>query len=115
MQNSVIKHINSSSEINSINYLNQTIEIKKKNFEKYDGQFDDVFNGYDKIQLSRKGVFDNFDPSLEMGMLSAIAWGFQKGTRPGGKTLHPFLENFSDIANVLKRIMAEGLNEVSFN
>ena len=55
MQNSVIKHINSSSEINSINYLNQTIEIKKKNFEKYDGQFDDVFNGYDKIQLSRKG------------------------------------------------------------
>ncbi|MDC3304101.1 hypothetical protein OAV15_02815 [Amylibacter sp.] len=115
MQNSVIKHINSSSEINSINYLNQTIEIKKKNFEKYDGQFDDVFNGYDKIQLSRKGVFDNFDASLEMGMLSAIAWGFQKGTRPGGKTLHPFLENFSDIANVLKRIMAEGLNEVSFN
>ena len=51
MKNSVIKHFSSSSEMNSINFLNQTIEIKKKNFEKYDGQFDEVFDGNDKIQL----------------------------------------------------------------
>jgi hypothetical protein len=115
MKNSVIKHFNSSSEINSINFLNQTIEIKKKNFEKYDGQFDVVFGGNDKVQLSRKGVFESFNSSLEMGMLSSIAWGFQKGTRPGGRTLHPFLENFDDIKNVLKKISNVGLNEGTFN
>ena len=115
MQNSVIKHFNSISEMNSINFLNQTIEIKKKNFEKYDGQFDVVFDGYDKVQLSRKGVFESFNSSLEMGMLSSIAWGFQKGTRPGGRTLHPFLENFDDIKNVLKKISNVGLNEGTFN
>ena len=115
MKNSVIKHFSSSSEINSINFLNQTIEIKKKNFEKYDGQFDEVFDGNDKIQLSRKDIFDNFSLSLEVGMLSSIAWGFRTGTRPGGKTLHPFLESFDDIKNVLKSIVSEGLNEVLFN
>jgi hypothetical protein len=108
MKNSVIKHFKND-------YLNQTIEIKKKNFEKYDGQFDEVFDGNDKIQLSRKDIFDNFSSSLEVGMLSSIAWGFQKGTRPGGKTLHPFLESFDDIKNVLKSIVSEGLNEVLFN
>ena len=115
MKNSVIKHFNSSSEINSINFLNQTIEIKKKNFEKYDGQFDVVFGGNDKVQLSRKGVFESFNSSLEMGMLSSIAWGFQKGTRPGGRTFHPFFENFDDIKNVLKKISNVGLNEGTFN
>ena len=115
MKNSVIKHFNSISEMNSINFLNQTIEIKKKNFEKYDGQFDVVFGGNDKVQLSRKEVFESFNSSLEMGMLSSIAWGFQKGTRPGGRTLHPFLENFDDIKNVLKKISNVGLNEGTFN
>ena len=115
MQKSLIKHFDCSLGKHAIKLLNQTIEIKKKNFEKYDGKFDVVFDGNDKVQLSRKGVFESFNSSLEMGMLSSIAWGFPKGTRPGGSTLHPFLENFDDIKNVLKKIANEGLNEATFN
>ena len=113
-EHSICDHIQSLEVDQSHMFMSQSIEIKRKNFLKYNSAFDKVFSEQDVINLSRQDVFAQFEKDLEIGMLAAIAWGFQKGTLPGGKTLNPFVSNFQSLKGTLNKILDYGLTEELF-
>ena len=114
-EHSILDHTKKLALDSSNNFLSQTIEIKRKNFQRYNGIFDQIFSDLDVINLSRQNVFALFEKDVELGMLASIAWGFQKGTLPGGKTLNPFISNFSSLKDTLNRILETGLTETLFS
>lgn len=113
-ERSVIEALQNRNNNDLRNFLSQEVLVKKRNFERYGGKFEKLFGQSDKITISRKNVFDWMETDITSGMLAAVAWGFQKGTRPGGKTLAPFLNHFEEIKSTLDNILQFGLNKDLF-
>ena len=111
---SIVEHAQLLEFDSRNNFLAQSIEVKRKNFIRYNGFFDQVFSHLDVLNLSRQDIFHFFEEDIALGMLASIAWGFQKGTRPGGKTLNPFILNFQLLKDTLLRILDNGLTEKLF-
>lgn len=92
--------------------------MKRSSFTRYGDTFDSVFENNEKITLSRADVFKAFSQDPAVGALKAIAWGFPRGNRPGGRTLQaainaiPFMLKQIESPNYLTREIYEKINSL---
>lgn len=108
---SIIEHLN---KISALQPLLQGVSIPAVNFERYGNRFDDVFNGINRPFVTRKDVFESFKRSNEIGCLTAIAWGFPKGVKPGGGRLDNAINGIPHFLAMLNIIRNEGINEINY-
>lgn len=59
---------------------------------KYGHTFQAVFEEDPNPLVRRDDVFKAFSRSDRIGCLTALAWGFPRGNRPGGRTLRPDID-----------------------
>lgn len=95
--------------------LQQGIMVPARNFIRYGDQFHDVFGGLDSRRITRSEVFEAFTSSDELGCKTAIAWGFPRGGRPGGKSLQAALDAIPNFVDILRSIRQSGLTESAYD
>lgn len=104
---SIIKHLR---QLPQPQPLLQGIVVPARNFlTRYGERFQSVFGGTDERRITRADVFHAFSLGDEIGCLTALAWGFPRGGRPGGKSLEPALNAIPHFQRTLQTIRQHGL------
>ena len=93
----------------------QGINLKRKNFLRYDGVFDFLFSESAVNYVTRFDVKNYFLEDIRKGLLSALAWGFPRGGLPGGRSLQPVLENIAFYENCIKKLKTGGLTPSGYD
>jgi len=109
---SIIEHLRGLQEPNP---LEQGIRIPARNFERYGGRFDVVFGDAPERYVTRADVFAAFRQGMGIGSLTAIAWGFPRGGRPGGRPLTPALDAIPHFEVTLAAIRQGALDAQGFD
>ncbi|UEC01744.1 8-oxoguanine DNA glycosylase OGG fold protein [Burkholderia vietnamiensis] len=110
---SIIEHLRRRQEPQP---LGQGILVPARNFTpRYGGFFDAVFGDSVERYLTRGDVFDAFAQNDQIGCTTAIAWGFPRGGRPGGRSLTPALEAIPHFLLTLRAIRQGGLDGQTYD
>ena len=97
------------------NPMGQGIYLPAKNFSpKYGDLFKVVFNGADKPMVTRSTVFQAFAHDHRTGYLMTLAWGFPRGTRPGGQSLKPAIDAMPLLLPTLGKLRTSPLTEETY-
>lgn len=90
--------------------MQQGILVPARNFfPRYGDRFDEVFEGHKSRFIKRVDVFNAFIDGGDIGCKTAIAWGFPRGGRPGGRSLDPALDAIPHFLKLLSVILEERL------
>lgn len=105
---------------NGESVLQHGIKVPRKNFERYykiagvNKHFELLFQGRERMILTRGGVFESFGQDTDFGIVSSIVWGFPRGVLPGGRPLSDVFENLGFFKEAIEHIKKSGLNEAEF-
>lgn len=92
--------------------MGQGIPVPAKNFSpKYGDLFNGVFDGSERPMVTRSTVFQAFANDQRLGYLMALAWGFPRGTKPGGRSLQPALDAMPFLLPTLGKLKTSPLTE----
>jgi hypothetical protein len=95
--------------------MSQGVTIPAKNFiPRYQDTFFSLFSQEVQLHLTRRNVFDAFTKSDIDGFKATLAWGFPRGSKPGGASLNAAIAAFPFFAEKIQKLRKSGLNVDSY-